>query len=729
MKRNYCGQAAPVRNTLQRLAFVWPLGENPEKEAELASLRPAPLTDCDVAKLPEFISAENVTCSFKDGEKLWLGTNEGLWLIDENAAEPLDRLQCFRATAYLRDNKVISACSDGDNGVWALTETGLSHIAMRSMSVKHKTDLNSELNYKYLSRRGMLSGGMWDEEKKTFRGEWSDNDGLWTSLFALGDLCRYAVLRDEGKASAEEIARARELAVLWTEACLLLAYIPGWKGTVPAVIRYNHPGNNKSSKAYLKEGGNPDFGVPANGPVGFVDYEPSPAVPSDWAESAAMPEIVFRNIEGYIARSYHVNIPEDTPHFDDGVFMRKKRNPEGKLVSVRIPSTTWKGDDIPPLHSVDSSMPIPDRLRALYTNEGYDDDDIFYKCDTSNDELVGHYALWHLAYDILGPEDPELAEIISVIAARHAQHLLDNDFCHTDCGGQPTSWARMNRSYYMNRGSYGICDAPLGTAILLQCYKVAYHVTGDEKWEKVYRMLALEEPYRYADLLSEYYDRYARAAAEEAGRPLSEEETFRAVVATANYSDIRMAALAYYTLGQLETDPLLLEKYRSGAATWWKFLAHSRDVEWCLVWQLLNPEEEQRDAFGRTCAEMLAWQLTRSPVNLREPFIDNRTRPGVYLLNELPSQDEAEFWPEDHTLWYDKNTPCALPLDERGSTGSSVYACGGGRMARYQPGLSDSYNLNMPYWIGRYNGLLTETGADGDVTLGDLEELIFQGLK
>ena len=715
MKRDYRGKATPVRETLQRMTLTWPLGENPEKEAELKALPHGTLSPSEIEMLPAYISADSVTCICRDGKKLWIGTNEGLWLIDTEAPEPLDRVQCFRACAYIRDNSVKSAASDGDNGVWVLTETGLSHIAMRSMSVKRKAELLSEINYKYMSRRGMLSGGMWDESKKTFRGVWSDNDGLWTSLFAIGDLCRYAVLRDSGKASPEELKRARELATLWTEACLLLAYIPGWKGSVPAVIRYNNPGNNKSSKAYLKQGGNPDVGVPEKGPVGFVEFTPTPAVPSDWAESNAMPEIIFRNVEGYIARSYHVNSPDDEPDYDDGVFLRKKFTPDGKLISVRIPSETWKGDDIPALHSVDSSLEIPERLRRLYTCEGFGDDDITYKTDTSNDELVGHYALWHLAYDILGPEDPELCEIIKVIAARHAQHLLDNDFCHIDCGGQPTSWARMDRAYYMNSGSYGICDAPLGTSILLQCFKVAYHVTGDEKWEKVYRTLALEEPYRYADLLGEYYERYARAAEKEAGRPLSEKETFRAVVQDANYSDIRMAALAYYTLGQLENDPVLLDKYRTGAESWWKFLKHSRDVEWCLVWQLLNPETEQRDAFGRTCSEMLAWQLGHFPVNPREVFIDNRTRPGLTV--------------NDRILWYDEDTPCALSFDERGDFGSNVYTCAGGRHPSHRAGLSQTYNLNMPYWLGRYNGLLTEEGADGDVGLSDIEELIFQGLR
>ena len=239
MKHDYQGVSTPVRSTLQRLAMLWPLGANPEKEAELAALPFLPLTESEQALLPAYLSPADVTCVARDGKKLWVGTGSGLWLIDPENVEPLDRVQAFRALAYLTDNAVKAVATDGDNGVWALTETGLSHVAMREMSVAKKAELMSEINAKYTSRRGMLSGGIYNAAKKTFEGKESDNDGLWTALYAMGDLARYAVLRDEGKASAEEVRRAKELATLWTEACLLLAYIPGWKGTVPALIRYN----------------------------------------------------------------------------------------------------------------------------------------------------------------------------------------------------------------------------------------------------------------------------------------------------------------------------------------------------------------------------------------------------------------------------------------------------------------------------------------------------------
>ena len=35
---------------------------------------------------------------------------------------------------------------DGKNGVWVLTETGVSHIEMRLLSVEHKANLHSAMD-------------------------------------------------------------------------------------------------------------------------------------------------------------------------------------------------------------------------------------------------------------------------------------------------------------------------------------------------------------------------------------------------------------------------------------------------------------------------------------------------------------------------------------------------------------------------------------------------------
>jgi len=725
IQRKYTGQPAEMRATPQRFAIRRPISEWADKAGELSALTFPALDDRQAALLPNFLSRDAVLCHAQSPEGiLWAGTKEGLWRIDPANPESYDRVQCFRAYGYLLDNHVKSLQPDGQGGVYALTETGVSHIAFKSMSAKQKACLYSEVNYRCMNRRGMLSGGVYHPEKKAWTGRESDNDGLWTSLVAMGDLCRYAVLRDDPKASPEERRRARELATLWTEACLLLCYIPGWKGSVPAFVRYNKAASNRCSDEYLQEGRPYATTLPDNGPAGLITHEPTPLEPGDWAVSNAMPEIVFRNVEGYIARSYHVNDPENDPiPFHDGVFFRKKNAPDGKLISVRVPTTTYKGDDIPPLLSVDSSLPIPERLRRLYTSEvnavtgrHYNDDDITYKCDTSNDELVGHYALWQLAYDILGPEDPELAQIIADFAARHARHIAENGFCLVDAGGQPTSWARMSREYYSNRGSDGFLDAPLGLSILLQLFKVAHHVTGDSQWDEIYRMLALDEPYRYADVLAENYLRHETLARDLAGRELSESETFNAIVEFMNYSDIRMSAISYYTLMQLERNPVLVEKYRAGADSWWKVLQYSRDVEWYLTYQLAYNDQRIKDGHGRSLVDVLAWQLSRFPVNPRGFQIDNASRPDVL------AEGDRLFDPCT-------GLPLALPMDERGSKGSNVFAAVSGTPPiSGRKALSKSYNMIMPYWLGRYHGLLSDSGADGPVGFEDVMALANQDI-
>ena len=721
-KNDFHGSSVVMGEYLTRVAVRQTRDKNPEKVEALLALPETQLSCEQEKRLPKFLTADMITCVAEENGVLWLGTKEGLWRINEAEADELDRVQCFRAQAYMLDNEVEVIEPDGDNGVWVLTKTSVSHIAMRAMSVEHKANLLSEVNYQYTQRRGMLSGGRWDEKNQRWVGTESDNDGLWTSLVAMGDICRYAVMKNDPKYSAEEVEHARKVATRWVEAILLLEYIPSWKGRVPSFVRYNEPGTNRASKVYLKQGKEAKINLPDVSPAGFNFAPLGPVNPDDWAAEDAMPEIVFRNVEGYIARSYHVNDPENDPlPLWDGVFFKKVYNADGKLISVRIPSSSDKGDDLPALLSVDSSMEIPERLRRLYTSEvnpktgkNWGDDDIIYKCDTSNDELVGHYAIWQLAYDILGEDDPELREIIATIAERHAQHFADNDYAHTDAGGQPTSWARMTREYYMNKDCEAFCDAPLGTMILLQLYKVAHHVTGNERWNEEYRKLALEEPYRYADLACEHYERYERQVKDFFKKPELDSETlFPFVVKSMNYSDTRMAAVAYYTMSQLETDPVLLEKYQRGADCWWRLERYGRDVEWSLVYQLMYPDEEQVDAFGRPCKDVLKWQVSRYPINSRELFIDNTTRPDAYE--------------EDEMLWYkDTETPIpyAVAMDERGATGTDFfYARQGYNGSRH---LCESYNLIWPYWMGRYHSLLKEEGKPGDMTLDELMEVLSQ---
>lgn len=712
-KRNFKGEPAIMKETLQRLCVRQKREDNKELEGKLLKLPKTTLSSAQKARLPAFLSEDAVSCVYEDEKTsvLWLGTDKGLWRINEKEEEPLDAAQHFRAGAYMLDNNVLAVCGDGEYGVFVLTDTSVSHIEMKYMSAKEKAEFLSDMNYNCVQRRGMLSGARWDEKNRRWKGRESDNDGLWTSLVAMGDICRYAVLRDSKTANKKELAKAREHAVRWTEAILLLAYIPGRKGKVPAFVRYNKPHTNRASKEYLLEGKDGTLNIPEKGPTGYVLSSLGPKHPENWA-TQGLPEVEFVNISGYIARSYHVNDPENDPvPLGDGVFFKKMYDDTGKLISFRIPSSTSKGDDMDAPLYVDSSMPVPDRLRKLYTDginpatgKNFTDADIIYKCDTSNDELVGHYAVWHLAYDVFAAEDPELGEIIKNIVALHAQHFTDNNYCLTDAGGQPTSWARMSREYYLNAFSNGFTDGPLGTIILLQLYKVAHHITGDKKWDGEYRKLALDEPYRYADLAAEHYGRYAMIAKSLIDDEENEEQVFVQIAKMMNYSDTRMAAVAYYTLLQLETDETLVEKYKKGADSWWNLIKYGRDVEWLLVYQLCFNDKDILDGCGRKCKDMLKWQLNHYPICARQFYIDNSDRPDL-------REEDGLMWEKD------KNIPYAVSVDERGSLGANFFHAKQGSSGR---SLHECYNMILPYWIGRYNGVIADEGKDSGLTFDEL---------
>ena len=147
MKHDYHGKPTSLSARLMRVARRYKKEEKQEKAAELEALPKKELGENEKKRLPEFIAPGDVTCFCVDDKNmLWIGTNEGLWRVDESEKDELDRVQCFRGDACMFDNNVKAVEPDGSDGVWVLTETGVSHIEMRLLSVEHKANLHSARN-------------------------------------------------------------------------------------------------------------------------------------------------------------------------------------------------------------------------------------------------------------------------------------------------------------------------------------------------------------------------------------------------------------------------------------------------------------------------------------------------------------------------------------------------------------------------------------------------------
>ena len=77
--------------------------------------------------------------------------------------------------------KVLGIVPDGENGIWTVMASGVTHIAMIEMTGAEKASVMSNTTQQYVSRRGMVSEAYWNGSQWI---PWeTDNDGLWTAMY------------------------------------------------------------------------------------------------------------------------------------------------------------------------------------------------------------------------------------------------------------------------------------------------------------------------------------------------------------------------------------------------------------------------------------------------------------------------------------------------------------------------------------------------------------------
>ena len=153
---------------------------------------------------------------------LWLGTTQGLMRLDF-AAPQRDRRQYLAGKRYLPDDRVEQLVADGQGGVWARTHTGVSHIELKPMTLEQKAEHFEQRIRARHDRYGLVA-----DSSLRVAGDVSsnqptdtDNDGLWTSIYAAAECFRYAVTK-----SPEALANARKS----IEAILFLEEVAGRRG-------------------------------------------------------------------------------------------------------------------------------------------------------------------------------------------------------------------------------------------------------------------------------------------------------------------------------------------------------------------------------------------------------------------------------------------------------------------------------------------------------------------
>lgn len=274
-----------------------------------------------------------------------------------------------------------------------------------------------------------------------------------------------------------------------------------------------------------------------------------------------------------------------------------------------------------------------------------------WKGDTSSDEIVGHFFAYGIAFDLL--PDAALKRRIAATARRIMDHIIEHGYYLTDINGKPTTWGKWSREYFEGEGR---SDSALNALELLTFLKTAAHITGDEKYAREYRKVAID--LKYLDQTTRYLE-------------LRDE---------INYSDEELAMLPFYLLFRYENDPRFLRVYHDALEQWWRNIEREKNPLWIYIYATSKPAKQPDLASA-------VWMLQRIPMDLIEWTVVNSNRPDVKLDGGVDRFGK----PQSTVL---------LPPDERPvmKWNSNPFVVDGGRNGR---GEDDGAFFLLPYWLGR----------------------------
>lgn len=285
-----------------------------------------------------------------------------------------------------------------------------------------------------------------------------------------------------------------------------------------------------------------------------------------------------------------------------------------------------------------------------------------WKGDTSSDEIVGHYFVYPIYYDLVADaaEKPALRGAIE----RITNHILDNKYQLVGPGGKRTRWGWWAPA--------AIWEDPDETGLralhMLSHLRVALHMTANAPYRARYQAA-------YQDLIANHRYHW-----------LTRNQKIM-VPGSINHSDDELAFLSFYPLLRYETDPALLQVYKHSLERSWQIERPERNPLWNVIYAAgTGAAEYDRAESIRTLREI--------PMETVEWTVRNSHR------QDVPVDPLADRFKRRQAL-------VVLPYDELPMTkwNGNPYALDGGRDGR---GEDDGAYFLLPYWMGRYHKLLPE---------------------
>ena len=325
-----------------------------------------------------------------------------------------------------------------------------------------------------------------------------------------------------------------------------------------------------------------------------------------------------------------------------------------------------------------------------------EDGDYRWKCDTSSDELAGHYFYYAIFYDLVAETEKEKADVKKVVADI-TDHLIRHGFCLVDHDGKPTRWANFQPEFF--NSVWGWEQRGLNSMMMLSFLNVASHVTGDKKYDEVAKTLRDEHDYHINAMHAKEFFPPENAVP----------------------WDNNLCLMSMYGLMNYEKNPELLIMYRNALQNAWLHISKQKNAFWDGLYGALANSFSEKIKAGYFNADELFTDnplfadaalkrfeksslnikymeetLQRIPLDLIGYTMDNTHRLDV-VLDPTPGQESGMGWRTDGF---------ALPIDERGHVRLDRDAFA----IRYSEGNGYSEQEGtfylLPYYLALYHNLI-----------------------
>lgn len=299
-----------------------------------------------------------------------------------------------------------------------------------------------------------------------------------------------------------------------------------------------------------------------------------------------------------------------------------------------------------------------------------------WKSTTSSDEAIGHIFVFSVLAELV--DDEAIQKTAIRLMDSLMQHIIDHDMYLVDWDGKPTLWGKWNPDY-VNARPLGVGDRKINSSNIIAMLQSAYHFTKKEIYKD--KAFELMNKYGYLENLMWPMEKVGKAPghADAWSKMLSEEW---------NHSDDEMYFLGYWGLYRYAFNDTLKAKYKDAIIDHWKIERPEKEGAWNIFTALTGTNEfDLKEAI---------WYLQEYPLDMTSWRVTNSQRKDIDLIApNFRGQSTKEVLPPDE-LRIARHNANRFTLD-------------GGDNGREELSAGDIWLL--PYWMGRYLGVISATDA------------------